>query len=61
MSKIVELMSEQFHSHQRIRSGDFNLADAPRSSRHTAMEDDDLKPFVEDDPSQTVSEKVQTV
>ncbi|VDO60605.1 unnamed protein product [Heligmosomoides polygyrus] len=41
-----------------VREISFNLEDAPRSGRPTAMQDDDLKAFVDDDPSQTVREIV---
>ena len=40
----------------KFRSGDFSLEDEPRSGRPKAIPDEDLKAFVEADPSQTVRE-----
>lgn len=41
---------------KKLRSEDFSLEDESRSERPTAISDDDLKAFVEANPSQTVRE-----
>ena len=38
---------------KKFRSGDISLEDSPRSGRPRALQDNELRTLVEDDPSQT--------